>query len=74
MTVSAQRDYGVITVEQRDGIRTITVQARQRGLVRPERAVRLGCERYGLDTEIAVLSVVEARALAALLEEVAGDG
>lgn len=73
MTPSAQPDYGVVAIEQRDGVRVLTVQARQRGTLRPRRAVRLGVERHGIDTEIALLEPDEARRLAALLLAVAGE-
>lgn len=73
MTASERRDYGTVVTEQRDGVRILTVQARQRGLMRPARVVRLGVERHGTDTEVAVLSLAEARELAALLLEVARD-
>jgi hypothetical protein len=66
--------YGALVVEQRDGVRVITVAARSRGLVRPERAVRVGLERHGIDTEIALLTPAEARELAHLLLEVANAG
>jgi hypothetical protein len=66
--------YGALVVEQRDGVRVITVAARSRGLVRPEPAVRVGLERHGIDTEIALLTPAEARELAHLLLEVANAG
>jgi len=63
----------VLTVDTNAGLKHVTVQRRQRGRVRPQPAVRLGVEAHGLDTEIALLSLDEARELARLLMEAAEE-